>query len=235
MRITTRIANRKDLGRLGEIATQAYIVKTRVSLGADLDKTAAIFAGFFEIGLFPLNHTIVAEINREIVGFATLKFTQEKVPLRTFFRLFQTHLGFFAAIRGLLIIPWLTGGTFDDKTQMFMEFLAVHPEHQNSGIGTRLLEETYRYGVASGKKEACGYVVCQNKAKELYQRIGIIIEPPTYRLWWVSNPLYKFSGYHRLIWPLNPANAGQEGTRPRPGGQEAPGGHRPRHMRALPS
>jgi hypothetical protein len=45
-------------------------------------------------------------------------------------------------------------------------------------------------------------VTCENKAKELYGRAGLKIEPPIRVIPWLSNFLYGFRGYHRMIWPL---------------------------------
>lgn len=202
MDVLIRQAKEVDLPRLGQIAAVSFHAKTRFSWGGDRAKTAAIFQGFFQLGLFSLQHTLVCAIDGVPEGFCVLKFKEQAIPLSKFYALFRRHLGILGGFRAMLILPWLLMEPFDEHDQVLLQFMCVDEHRRNMGLGTRLLQAMYDYGLASGRKEFCSYVIIENPAKNLYHRVGWHLEPPQYILKPLCKLLYQFSGFHRMIWPL---------------------------------
>ncbi|MGE5551088.1 MAG: N-acetyltransferase family protein [Bacteroidota bacterium] len=213
MEIVVRKAKEEDIPFLGEIAAAGFSPKTRVSFGKDLTKTAAIFSDFFRIGFFPCEHTVVATVGGKVAGFSTVKFEDKGFPVWKLSQIFRKRLGILGGLRALLILLWLYQEPFDEKTQVFWEMLAVHEDYRSMGIGTKIIQETYSYSLTTGRREILGFVVRGNRAEGLYRRLGMILEPPNFRLAWLSQLLYNFRGYHKLIWPLKAEQLEKTGTR----------------------
>jgi mycothiol synthase len=69
----------------------------------------------------------------------------------------------------------------------FVDILAVHPDHQRIGIGTKLLAEAFRRFRAAGLREAQLGVASSNpRALELYERLGM-------------TPRFRYDTYERPV------------------------------------
>jgi ribosomal protein S18 acetylase RimI-like enzyme len=66
----------------------------------------------------------------------------------------------------------------DEGDHIFLSYIAITPEFQNRGIGTRLIREVLAKGGRSGKPVTLK-VLKNNPARVLYERLGFVITKST--------------------------------------------------------
>lgn len=62
--------------------------------------------------------------------------------------------------------------TNENKDEIYIVELGVHPDFQGYGIGTSIIESIVKSAIERGKKTKLGVFKINSRAKKLYERIG---------------------------------------------------------------
>jgi mycothiol synthase len=99
------------------------------------------------------------------------------------------------AEHGETIVGFLLARRWNDESAGYVDILAVHPDHQDQGLGTALLQTAFAGFAAAGLREAQLGVASDNpRARGLYERVGM-------------TPRFRFDTYERPITQPSPQSA----------------------------
>ncbi len=160
--------NKKDKMAVSELYTTAFNNKFKNIIG---DKKIA--SSILADGLNP-KYCLSAYQNGSLMGVAGLCLG-ENCLINIKFKTIIKKLGLFKGIYTAILASIIFKSKDIPADELLLDAIAVHENYRGQGIGSKLIEELFKWSKANGFKAIHLEVVDENpKAKALYERLGFV-------------------------------------------------------------
>ena len=177
-----------------ELYDAAFGAKLSIAIPNPISRIAVLKVGFDPAFSF------VAINDGEMVGIAGFKTAQGSLTGGISFRVLKNELGFWGAIRAVLVLAPLERKQV--AGQLLMDGIGVSSNMRGGGIGTKLLHSLIEYAKTEGYQSVRLDVIDTNPAaRRLYERVGFVpvkTENFAYLKW-----LLGFGAATQMVYSLN--------------------------------
>ena len=178
--IRVREANREDAAAVAAILCEAFPSLYLSTFGLrDPARLVPMLTRLYEAGHLPLDETLVAVREKQVVGVAILNTGKPLAggSFGSYVGILRGALPFFPAVRaifgGLMTERFLDTRIPRAPDLLYLEALAVAETQRGNGVGSLLLNATEDAARAQGRKRLALHVLVRNAgARRLYARHG---------------------------------------------------------------